>query len=143
MSEPSIRIWHDGPLSKDVRRRLERLRALPDVVHVAVMPDVHLSGATCVGGVIATRRLIYPDLVGQDIGCGMAAVRLRGPEIDSVLPERGEAVLRTLGEAAPIMRQPASRVVDTDDALLVTTSEHAQRVKGVVDALKVSIVLME
>ncbi|MEU1972297.1 mannose-1-phosphate guanylyltransferase [Microbacterium sp. NPDC019599] len=29
-------------------------------------------------------------------------------------------------------------VVDTDDALLVTTSEHAQRVKGVVDALKVN-----
>ncbi|SIT88499.1 mannose-1-phosphate guanylyltransferase [Microbacterium sp. RU33B] len=28
-------------------------------------------------------------------------------------------------------------VVDTDDALLVTTSEHAQRVKGVVDALKI------
>ena len=27
-------------------------------------------------------------------------------------------------------------IVDTDDALLVTTSEHAQRVKGVVDALE-------
>lgn len=27
-------------------------------------------------------------------------------------------------------------IVDTDDALLVTTSEHAQRVKGVVEALK-------
>ena len=29
-------------------------------------------------------------------------------------------------------------VVDTDDALLVTTAEHAQRVKSVVDALKVT-----
>lgn len=29
-------------------------------------------------------------------------------------------------------------VVDTDDALLVTTSEHAQRVKAVVDALKMN-----
>ncbi|MFT4221183.1 MAG: mannose-1-phosphate guanylyltransferase [Microbacterium sp.] len=29
-------------------------------------------------------------------------------------------------------------IVDTDDALLVTTSEHAQRVKGVVDALKLT-----
>lgn len=29
-------------------------------------------------------------------------------------------------------------VVDTEDALLVTTSQHAQRVKGVVDALKIS-----
>ncbi|WP_207454647.1 mannose-1-phosphate guanylyltransferase [Herbiconiux sp. SYSU D00978] len=29
-------------------------------------------------------------------------------------------------------------VVDTDDALLVTTTEHAQRVKSVVDALKLS-----
>ena len=29
-------------------------------------------------------------------------------------------------------------VVDTEDALLVTTSAHAQRVKSVVDALKLS-----
>ncbi|HQX36074.1 MAG TPA: mannose-1-phosphate guanylyltransferase, partial [Microbacteriaceae bacterium] len=29
-------------------------------------------------------------------------------------------------------------VVDTEDALLVTTSEHAQRVKGVVDALRLT-----
>jgi len=29
-------------------------------------------------------------------------------------------------------------IVDTDDALLITTSEHAQRVKGVVDALKLN-----
>ena len=29
-------------------------------------------------------------------------------------------------------------IVDTADALLVTTSEHAQRVKGVVDALKLT-----
>lgn len=29
-------------------------------------------------------------------------------------------------------------VVDTEDALLVTTSEHAQKVKGIVDALKLS-----
>ncbi|MFE1645698.1 mannose-1-phosphate guanylyltransferase [Microbacterium sp. P01] len=29
-------------------------------------------------------------------------------------------------------------IVDTEDALLVTTSEHAQRVKGVVDALKLT-----
>jgi mannose-1-phosphate guanylyltransferase len=29
-------------------------------------------------------------------------------------------------------------VVDTEDALLVTTSEHAQRVKGIVDALKLN-----
>ncbi len=29
-------------------------------------------------------------------------------------------------------------IVDTEDALLVTTTEHAQRVKGVVDALKLT-----
>jgi len=29
-------------------------------------------------------------------------------------------------------------IVDTPDALLVTTKEHAQRVKGAVDALKAS-----
>ena len=42
------------------------------------MPDVHLSEEVCTGTVIATKRLLYPHAVGNDIGCGMAAVRLQG-----------------------------------------------------------------
>ena len=69
----------------------------------------------------------------------------------------GDPAVAILGENARILSDAASGivvsqtrrvisligvrdivVVDTEDALLVTTSEHAQRVKGVVDALKLS-----
>jgi len=63
------------PLSHEVERALGRLAEAPDVVHLAVMPDVHLAEEVCVGVAIATTRLIYPAAVGGDIGCGMAALR--------------------------------------------------------------------
>ncbi len=42
------------------------------------MPDVHLSEEVCTGTVLATRRLLYPNAVGNDIGCGMAALHFQG-----------------------------------------------------------------
>ncbi len=78
MSQPPspapVRRWLAGPLPDDVARSLDRLARTDDVCHVAVLPDVHLSGDVCTGTAVATRRLLYPQAVGQDIGCGMAAV---------------------------------------------------------------------
>ena len=66
--------WLAEPLAKDVAQSIDRLAAAEDVRHVAVMPDVHLSGDVCVGLAVATERLIYPAAVGGDIGCGMAGI---------------------------------------------------------------------
>jgi tRNA-splicing ligase RtcB len=74
-----IRVWLAEPLPKVVAQSLARLAEADDVEHVAVMPDVHLSQDVCVGVALATRSLIYPAAVGSDIGCGMAAIKFRGP----------------------------------------------------------------
>jgi tRNA-splicing ligase RtcB len=66
--------WLCEPLPKDVALSIGRLASSQDVRHVAIMPDVHLSGDVCVGLAVATERLIYPAAVGGDIGCGMAAI---------------------------------------------------------------------
>ncbi|MCH9672196.1 MAG: RtcB family protein [Gammaproteobacteria bacterium] len=68
--------WVIAPLDKAVRSSLARIALEDDVRRIAVMPDVHLSKDACVGVVIATRTGIYPQAVGSDIGCGMAAARL-------------------------------------------------------------------
>src|SRR5205814_572594 len=68
-------VWSADPLSKDVRRSLERLAASDDVVRVAAMPDVHLAEDVCIGAVVATTHTLYPNAVGGDIGCGMATIR--------------------------------------------------------------------
>lgn len=88
------------PLSDEVERALGRLAGAPDVVHIAVLPDVHLAEEVCVGVAVATRRLIYPAAVGGDIGCGMAALRFEVPA-DALSEARAARVLAELYERVP------------------------------------------
>src|SRR5271157_2853605 len=79
MSEASlapIRTWLTAPIDHDISEAIDRLRRAPDVQRIAVMPDVHLTADVCIGVVVATSHLIYPQAVGGDIGCGMLAVGL-------------------------------------------------------------------
>src|SRR4029079_19407628 len=93
----SIQTWLTAPMKHDVSEVIERLRRAPDVEQIAVMPDVHLAADVCIGVVVATSRLIYPQAVGGDIGCGMLAV---GFDVEaSVLrePQVAARVLAALG----------------------------------------------
>jgi tRNA-splicing ligase RtcB (3'-phosphate/5'-hydroxy nucleic acid ligase) len=98
--------WLIEPLSPDVRAALDRLRRSDDVQAVAVMPDVHLASDVCVGTVVATSRLLYPNAVGGDIGCGMAAVGFSGDA--AALKDRKTAarILAGLSERVPVLKQP-------------------------------------
>ena len=108
MSEPSlasIRTWLAAPMDQDVSEAIERLRRAPDVQQIAVMPDVHLAADVCIGVVVATSRLIYPQAVGGDIGCGMLAV---GLDVDASAldnPQVAGHVLAALGHAVPSRRR--------------------------------------
>lgn len=99
-----MHVWASERLSAEVRRSLDRLARADDVRHVAVMPDVHASGDICVGTAFATTQLVYPDAVGGDIGCGMAAVAL-GAVLERPRDRECEQLARTLRDAVPIQRQ--------------------------------------
>ncbi len=75
LNQPALRQWLVEPLPLDVAQSVQRIAAAFDVQHVAVMPDVHLSGDVCVGLAVATHCTLYPQAVGGDIGCGMAALQ--------------------------------------------------------------------
>ncbi len=75
MTEPSLHMWLSGPLPKGVEHHLHRLRQTEGITHIAVMPDVHLAGEFCVGTVVASKELLFPNAVGGDIGCGMLALQ--------------------------------------------------------------------
>lgn len=94
-----VKGWTVGvPVEPDAIKQLKSIAALPFVYsHVAVMPDVHVGKGATVGSVIATKGAIIPAAVGVDIGCGMAAQRLRFSA--SALPE-SLAHLRSAIEAA-------------------------------------------
>ena len=127
MSEPSlapIRTWLTAPMKHDVSEAIERLRRAPDVQQIAVMPDVHLATDVCIGVVVATSRLIYPQAVGGDIGCGMLAV---GFDVEAAaLHDPGIAgrVLAGLGRAVPARRRNRRAAIAPPPDLEPATLSH-------------------
>ena len=107
----TLRTWLAMPMGHEVTEAIERLRRSPDIQQIAVMPDVHLSADVCIGVVMATSHLIYPQAVGGDIGCGMLAVAL---DLDSTALETPRAagqVLAELGQAVPARRRNRRSVI--------------------------------
>jgi len=111
MNKASVQVatWLAEPLPANVALALDRLAKQEDVCHVAVMPDVHLAGQVCNGTAIATREVIYPQAVGNDIGCGMLAIAcdLRADVLsDELIAGR---LLAGLYERIPSSKHPAVR----------------------------------
>jgi tRNA-splicing ligase RtcB len=121
-----------------VSEAIERLRRAPDVQQVAVMPDVHLSADVCIGVVVATSHLIYPQAVGGDIGCGMLAVGLDLEAEALDIPRVAGQVLADLGRAVPGRRRNRRAVVSqpgdlASDTLSHTSLESVRRTEGAIE----------
>lgn len=98
----------------------------------------------------AGRLAVIPgDFDWDDVGDFASIAKLRSGGRSNELAIVGEGATVLSDHASGIVVTQSKRVisligvhdivvVDTPDALLVTTSEHAQRVKSVVDALKLS-----
>ncbi len=52
------------------------------------MPGVHLAQGVCIGTVFASDGMLFPEAVGTDIGCGMAAMRFVA-EADIIVTPNG------------------------------------------------------
>lgn len=52
--------------------QLKHISTLAHVEAIAGMPDLHPGAYGPVGCVVETNNIIYPDLIGTDIGCGMS-----------------------------------------------------------------------
>lgn len=61
-----------------------QVAALDGMIHVAGMPDLHPGKGAPIGAAMAS-RLLYPHLVGSDIGCGIAVFPV---ELKRAVPER-------------------------------------------------------
>ncbi len=106
--------WLAEPLPRDVAKALERLAAARGVEHVAVMPDVHLAEHVCVGTVVGTDRWLYPQAVGGDIGCGIAALRIDAERAALADREAASRVFAALRERVPSIRHRRPRDVALD-----------------------------
>jgi len=119
-----MRAWLAAPMNRDVREAVNRLRRAPDVQQVAVMPDVHLSADVCIGVVVATSQLIYPQAVGGDIGCGMLAVDLGLEAAALDTPEIAGQVLADFARTVPARRRNRRATIPQPADLVGTTLSH-------------------
>jgi tRNA-splicing ligase RtcB len=88
------------------------------------MPDVHLAADVCIGVVVATSRLIYPQAVGGDIGCGMLAVAL---DLDSTAlhaPRVAGQVLAELCHAVPARRRNRRLIIPQPEGVANDRLSH-------------------
>jgi len=70
-----IKMWLDE-VEDGALEQAKNLANLPFAFkHVAIMPDCHQGYGMPIGGVLATKRVVIPNAVGVDIGCGVVAVR--------------------------------------------------------------------
>jgi tRNA-splicing ligase RtcB len=99
-----VRYWVEGPLPDDVEAAIRRLAHSEDVRHIAVMPDVHLAADVCIGMVVATRNAVYPNAVGGDIGCGVAAMAFNGEAVLLDNERAAAAILAGLYREVPLIR---------------------------------------
>jgi tRNA-splicing ligase RtcB (3'-phosphate/5'-hydroxy nucleic acid ligase) len=107
-----LKQWLAMPIEPSASQAIERVHRADDVVHVAVMPDVHLAVDVCVGTAMATRRLVYPSAVGGDIGCGMLALAFDAPADIVRDAANAGALLRSLGERVPSHRRNRAKTLD-------------------------------
>jgi tRNA-splicing ligase RtcB len=105
---PVVRRWIAGPLGDRLQRQIARIASQADVVRVVVMPDIHEGVTVPNGCVVATRRFVYPEMIGADIGCGLSALRFKA-RADDLSVDHLRTVLHLLRDTVPTIKQPATR----------------------------------
>lgn len=72
-----IKVWLEslGQLEETCLHQAYNLARLPFIYKwVALMPDTHAGYGMPIGGVIAAKKVVIPNAVGVDIGCGVSFV---------------------------------------------------------------------
>ncbi|MFG3420200.1 RNA ligase RtcB family protein [Micromonospora sp. NPDC049460] len=100
-------------IESDALAQCRQVAALDGMIHVAAMPDLHPGKGAPIGAAMAS-TVLYPFLVGSDIGCGIAVfpIRLKRP-----VPERLAARFPDLDRALDPEQDaddPAWAVVEGD-----------------------------
>ncbi len=72
-----VKYWvGEDTLEPSCKAQILNLANLPFAFrHIAIMPDAHSGYGMPIGGVLAAQRVVIPNAVGVDIGCGMCAVK--------------------------------------------------------------------
>jgi tRNA-splicing ligase RtcB len=90
------------------------------------MLDVHLAVEVCIGVVVATSHLIYPQAVGGDIGCGMLVVAVEVEASALKNPKTAAQLLNEIGRAVPSRRRNRNAVIPQPAEIASDPPSHAR-----------------
>ena len=94
-----------GLVESNVVEQLETLIDHPAFTEpIRMMPDAHVGASAPVGFTMPLGERIVPEIVGVDVGCGMAAF-----ELGETLPYEGPARERAVRDAVPMGRSGPPR----------------------------------
>ncbi len=96
-------------IESDAVTQCHQVAALDGMVHVAAMPDLHPGKGAPIGAAMAS-TVLYPHLVGSDIGCGIAVF---GITLKRAVPERLAGRFPDL-DRTPEPDDPAWEAVEAD-----------------------------
>ena len=110
--------WLEGPAIEQFNRVMD----LPGILRGAAFPDLHPGRGVPVGAAFLSQELIYPVLIGNDIGCGMTlfatGVSLHKFKKDKLLRRLGSAPEENLQNAARnILAETGESAADPDSML--------------------------
>ncbi len=78
-----IKLWLDD-IEEGALQQAKNLANFPfSFRHIAIMPDAHFGYGMPIGGVLATEKVIIPNAVGVDIGCGMCCMPTSLTDLDT------------------------------------------------------------
>lgn len=103
----SPRSW----IESDALAQCHQVATLDGMVHVAAMPDLHPGKGAPIGAAMLS-TVLYPFLVGSDIGCGIAVFPIK---LKRVVPEK-------LAARFPDLDQPLDPERDADDPAWATVA---------------------
>jgi release factor H-coupled RctB family protein len=92
----SQKIWLEGTAIEQFNRVL----SFPGIIRGAAFPDLHPGRGVPVGAAFLSQDIIYPALIGNDIGCGMTLfvtdMPIRKLKVDKLLRKLGDEPERVL-----------------------------------------------
>lgn len=109
-----IKLWLDDAEDGAIQQA-KNLANLPFIhKHVVLLPDSHQGYGMPIGGVIATKDVIIPHAVGNDIGCGMAAVKT---SIQNINTTQLKSIMSRIRELIPVGKNRRKIPVPAPSAL--------------------------
>ena len=112
--------WLEGPAVEQFRR----VMTLPGIVQGAAFPDLHPGRGVPVGAAFLSENIIYPALIGNDIGCGMTlfatGVTERKFKKDKLFRRLGSDPENTVKTAAGRILEVGSQTLEDPENMLGT-----------------------